>query len=57
MLQGIAHFEGAGERKVVQKLRHPRTDQLMGQAINEVKDDTMYMVWITLAIFFMNYVR
>ena len=45
--QAIPRFEGAGEKKVVQKLKHPRTNEIIGTAINEVKDNTMYMVKFT----------
>ena len=45
--QAIPRFEGAGEKKVVQKLKHPRTNEIIGTAINEVKDNTMYMVQFT----------
>ena len=42
--KAIPRFEGAGEKKVVQKLKHPRTNEVVGTAINEVKENTMYMV-------------
>ena len=45
--QAIPRFEGAGEKKVVQKLKHPRTNEIVGTAINEVKENTMYMVKFT----------
>ena len=46
-MQAIPRFEGAGEKKVVQKLKHPRTNEIVGTAINEVKENTMYMVKFT----------